>query len=116
MSQLFTVKEASSFLKVHPNTVYKWTEERKIPFIRLNGLIRFSKKEIESWQTKNTSKIDNILRFLPKLDFSTQDYYRILLKGDSAGAMATKEFSREDSNQANPGASGTMRKKGRSRK
>ena len=84
MSQLLTVKEASSYLKVHPNTVYKWIEERKIQFIRLNGLIRFSKNEIDSWQSKNTSKIYNTLGLIPKLDLSLQDYDRMLLKGDSA--------------------------------
>jgi len=47
---LFTVKQLSSFLHVHPNTIYKWTDEGKIPYRRINGLLRFKRQEIEDWQ------------------------------------------------------------------
>ena len=49
---LLTVKEISSFLHVHPKTVYKWNKEGKIPFHVVNGLYRYDIEEIADWREK----------------------------------------------------------------
>jgi excisionase family DNA binding protein len=78
---LLSVKEVSSFLSVHPKTLYKWTDEGKIPHLKINGLIRFKKKEIEDWQEKNKGLSLVFSEFLPKLDLSLESYDRMHLKG-----------------------------------
>lgn len=90
---LFTVKEASSFLHVHPNTTYKWTDEGKIPFIKINGQIRFEKQEIEEFIKKNKYKYVRFAEFLPKLDLSLEKYDIMLLKGRSALSKKSKRWN-----------------------
>ena len=77
---LLTVKELSSFLHVHPNTIYKWTGEGKIPFVRIGNLIRFSRQEIERWQATYKNNTQELSEILPKFDLSLENYDRILLK------------------------------------
>ncbi|MBN1273888.1 MAG: tyrosine-type recombinase/integrase [Candidatus Aminicenantes bacterium] len=94
MSQsLLTVKELSSFLHVHPNTVYKWTDEKRIPFIKLNGLVRFNKKQIEEWQNQNNSPIPENGSILPNLMIPLPEYDRMILKGRSALSKNSKRWN-----------------------
>lgn len=46
---LVTIKELSEFLKVKPSTLYFWVHNGTIPFIKLNGLLRFDMDEIQEW-------------------------------------------------------------------
>lgn len=77
---LLTVKQLSSFLHVHPKTVYKWKNNGKLPYIKLNGLIRFKIKDIEDWQEKCSVRKDNLMDVLPKFDLSLEKYDKMLLK------------------------------------
>ena len=47
--KLVTVKEVSAYLMVKVSTVYSWVHNGTIPFLKLNGLVRFDLEEIESW-------------------------------------------------------------------
>jgi excisionase family DNA binding protein len=42
-------KELAVYLAVSVNTVRSWVWLRKIPHNKLNGLIRFDLREIETW-------------------------------------------------------------------
>jgi len=77
---LLSVKELSSFLQVHPKTIYKWKDEGKIPFVRIGNLIRFSRQEIERWQATYKNNTQELSEILPKFDLSLENYDRILLK------------------------------------
>ncbi|MBN1270903.1 MAG: tyrosine-type recombinase/integrase [Candidatus Aminicenantes bacterium] len=90
---LLTVKELSSFLHVHPNTVYKWTDEKKIPFIKINGLVRFKEKQIEDWQDRNESQVYKSPSFLPNLMISLPEFDKMLLKGRSALSKNSKRWN-----------------------
>ena len=46
---LLDVKELSLFLKIKPSTLYGWVSQDKIPYIKIQGLIRFPRKEIDTW-------------------------------------------------------------------
>jgi excisionase family DNA binding protein len=46
---LLTVKNMSAWFQVKPATVYGWVAEGKIPALRLGGLIRFRRDDIEAW-------------------------------------------------------------------
>ena len=43
------VRELSEYLKIKPSTLYAWASRRRIPHVRIHGLIRFRSEEIEAW-------------------------------------------------------------------
>jgi excisionase family DNA binding protein len=43
------IKELSGYLKIKPSTLYAWATRRKIPSIKIHGLIRFEKEAIDLW-------------------------------------------------------------------
>lgn len=83
MIHLLTTKEISSFLNVHPKTIYKWAEEGKIPCRKINSLVRFSREEIEEWQIKRKGK-NYLLPALHSYIDTVQTYDTLYLKGGSA--------------------------------
>jgi excisionase family DNA binding protein len=78
---LLTAKEASTYLCVHPKTIYRWTDEGKIPFLKLDRLLRFNPREIEKWQNSHACRILPFPEASPKLSFPLAHYDRMHLKG-----------------------------------
>lgn len=93
IQSLLTVKQLSSFLNVHPNTIYKWTDERKIPFVKINGKVRFEKEDIDEYIEKNKSKPSEFSAFLPKFSLSLENYDKIFMKGRSALSKKSKRWN-----------------------
>lgn len=55
-SGLLTVKEVASYLRVSPDTVYRWSEQNIVPFIRLQGRgVRFRQKDLDAWLEKQAN-------------------------------------------------------------
>ena len=54
LPQMLTVEQVASLYKISERTVNGWVQERRIPFHRPGGAIRFSLKELLEW-----SKHDN---------------------------------------------------------
>jgi excisionase family DNA binding protein len=48
------VKELSEIINVKEKTLYQWVELRQIPFVRLNGSIRFNPDKILAWIENNS--------------------------------------------------------------
>ncbi|MGH7206628.1 MAG: helix-turn-helix domain-containing protein [Nitrospiraceae bacterium] len=48
-SSYLTVKELSESLHIKPATLYAWAAQGKIPCVKIHGLIRFRRDEIEQW-------------------------------------------------------------------
>lgn len=46
---LLSIKELSEYLSIKQKTLYSWTAQGKIPFVKIHGLIRFQKEEIDTW-------------------------------------------------------------------
>ena len=44
-----TLKEVADLLKVKPRTVYAWVSDRKIPYERKGGLLRFRLDAVLAW-------------------------------------------------------------------
>lgn len=44
-----TLKEVAELLKVKPRTVYAWVSDRRIPFERKGGLLRFRLDAVVAW-------------------------------------------------------------------
>src|SRR5262249_12790780 len=46
---LLTIKDVCGILKVKPATVYAWVAARKIPALRIHGVIRFVPGALREW-------------------------------------------------------------------
>ncbi len=46
---LWTVADVGEYLRVANSTVYDWVSQEKIPYIRINRVLRFVPAEIQSW-------------------------------------------------------------------
>jgi len=118
VDRLITAEELSTICSIHIKTAYSLKKE--IPHIKTKDLgLRFREKDIKTWLEQGYYLPSIMAASTPitkSLDISVEEYDRLYLKGVSAGTMAAKAFSKESLNQAIPGASGTMRRKGRSRK
>ena len=47
--QFLTIKEASSFLNLAPQTLYGYTSNRSIPFIKKGKKLYFRKSDLDNW-------------------------------------------------------------------
>ena len=47
--QLLTVKDISTLLNIKEKTIYQWTSMNQIPFMKINGCLRFDQDEINEW-------------------------------------------------------------------
>ena len=54
VSRLLTIEEVADLLQVKKMTVYSWVHFGKIPFVKLNGLVRFKRFAIERWIDKKS--------------------------------------------------------------
>jgi len=46
---VLTITDLSAYLNIKKATLYKWAEQNKIPHVKIHGLIRFKKEEIDQW-------------------------------------------------------------------
>ena len=46
---LLDIKDLAAWLKLKPSTLYLWVAQGKMPALRLGGLIRFRREDIERW-------------------------------------------------------------------
>jgi len=44
-----TLKEVADLLKVKPRTIYAWVSDKRIPFERKGGLLRFRLDAVLAW-------------------------------------------------------------------
>jgi len=52
---MIDTKQVAELLKVHPNTVYKYTEEG-MPSYKLGNNLRYEKEEVMKWIKENKKK------------------------------------------------------------
>ncbi len=49
IAQLMTPAQCAEFLQVKIETLYVWTSNRKIPFRKVGGALRFQFDEVNEW-------------------------------------------------------------------
>ncbi len=49
MKNLLDVEDLAKYLKLEKQTIYNWLNQRKIAGIKMGGVWRFDKKEIDKW-------------------------------------------------------------------
>lgn len=64
--ELLTISRLSQSLGIKPSTLYAWTRQGKIPFVKIHRLIRFDPDEIAYWlqslkeKTNSSPKIEKV--------------------------------------------------------
>ncbi len=56
MNRLLDVDELAKYLKLQKQTIYNWLSQRKISGIKLGGVWRFDKKEVDRWLRSQSRK------------------------------------------------------------
>ncbi|MBC8436415.1 MAG: helix-turn-helix domain-containing protein [Candidatus Omnitrophica bacterium] len=49
MTQLIDIDELAGYLKLKRQTIYNWLHEGKISGMKVGGVWRFDRKEIDNW-------------------------------------------------------------------
>ena len=49
MHQLISIDELADYLKLRKQTIYNWLNMRKISGIKVGGVWRFDRREIDAW-------------------------------------------------------------------
>ncbi len=57
MEKLLTIEEVASWLRLSKDSVYRLTQEAKIPAFKVGNQWRFRKSEIEAWLDKNKNSV-----------------------------------------------------------
>ncbi|MEI9479670.1 MAG: hypothetical protein A2351_00740 [Omnitrophica bacterium RIFOXYB12_FULL_50_7] len=52
--RLLTIEEISGMLGVRKSTLYSWSHQRRIPYIKVGSLLRFRMRDIEKWLEQQT--------------------------------------------------------------
>ena len=47
--RLMTVGEAAAYLGLSVHTLYAWTSQRKVPFVKLGNRVRFDRQKLDAW-------------------------------------------------------------------
>ena len=50
--EFMTAEDVGRFFHVAARTVYNWTVDKKIPYYKIGGAIRFKRSDIEGWVEK----------------------------------------------------------------
>ena len=57
MGTLLDVEDLAKYLKLQKQTIYNWLNQRKISGIKIGGVWRFDKREIDKWLKSRSQKI-----------------------------------------------------------
>ncbi|HBG61893.1 MAG: hypothetical protein A2Y03_03090 [Omnitrophica WOR_2 bacterium GWF2_38_59] len=59
MKKLLNVDDLAKYLKLQKQTIYNWLNQGKISGMKIGGVWRFDKKEIDKWLKAQSRKIRN---------------------------------------------------------
>lgn len=60
---IMTLEEVAAYLKLKPQTIYTWAQQKKIPAAKLGKEWRFRKSIIDEWYLQHLDeKFDKIVR------------------------------------------------------
>ncbi|MGH7932057.1 MAG: helix-turn-helix domain-containing protein [Candidatus Binataceae bacterium] len=55
--EIFTIKELSEHLRVHPTTIYRLLRQGRLPGFRVGSNWRFNRAAIEQWEKTQASGV-----------------------------------------------------------
>lgn len=65
MTRLMNIDELADYLRLQRQTIYNWLHQRKISGIKVGGVWRFEKKEIDAW-LRDRRQLPKDLKFKEK--------------------------------------------------
>jgi len=57
--EVMNIRQASQYLGVSPDTLYKYVNEQKIPAFKLGNRWRFKKSRLDQWMEEKSSEMDS---------------------------------------------------------
>jgi excisionase family DNA binding protein len=57
MKNLLDVDDLAKYLKLQKQTIYNWLNQRKISGIKIGGVWRFDKAEVDKWLKSKSRKV-----------------------------------------------------------
>ena len=64
--EVMNIRQASQYLGVSPDTLYKYVGEQKIPAFKLGNRWRFKKSKLDQWMEEKSSEMEPQARRKPK--------------------------------------------------
>jgi len=64
--EVMNIRQASQYLGVSPDTLYKYVGEQKIPAFKLGNRWRFKKSKLDQWMEEKSSQMEAKSRNKPK--------------------------------------------------
>lgn len=59
MKRLMDVEELATYLNLQKQTIYNWLSQNKISGIKIGGVWRFDRSEIDKWLQSQARKVKN---------------------------------------------------------
>lgn len=66
--EILTLEEVARYLRLKPQTIYKWAQERRIPAVKLGKEWRFRKSILDRWLDEQMLSEDSGFRHLREAD------------------------------------------------
>jgi len=57
--EVMNIRQASQYLGVSPDTLYKYVNEQKIPAFKLGNRWRFKKSKLDQWMEEQSADIES---------------------------------------------------------
>jgi excisionase family DNA binding protein len=64
--EVMNIRQASQYLGVSPDTLYKYVGEQKIPAFKLGNRWRFKKSKLDQWMEEKSSHMETGTKHKPK--------------------------------------------------
>jgi len=64
--EVMNIRQASQYLGVSPDTLYKYVGEQRIPAFKLGNRWRFKKSKLDQWMEEKSSQIEPAAKRKPK--------------------------------------------------
>ena len=59
MSQLLNIEQVGEVLGLSKHTLYAYTKNKKIPFIKIGRHLRFERRSLDRWLQERFRKVEN---------------------------------------------------------
>jgi excisionase family DNA binding protein len=56
--EVMNIRQASQYLGVSPDTLYKYVNEQKIPAFKLGNRWRFKKSKLDQWMEEKSAEVE----------------------------------------------------------
>jgi excisionase family DNA binding protein len=64
--EVMNIRQASQYLGVSPDTLYKYVGEQRIPAFKLGNRWRFKKSKLDQWMEEKSSEMEPAAKRRPK--------------------------------------------------